>query len=125
MIRRIPPRFDWLMLALAFGAVIALAIVSGCAIPVRPVAKIATGPDGLQHFIPDPEQEPSIGAFIPDGLPGILGAMGGVGTVAGGILAWLKAREAARCRRDADEGWDKAVAYAKQLPPESPKETQS
>lgn len=92
-------------------------LVNGCALPVRPVAKIVTGPDGVPYFAPDPEHEPTIGAYIPDGLPGILGAMGGVGTIAGGLLAWLKAREAARCRRDADEGWDHAMAYAKQLPP--------
>lgn len=111
----------WVGLAFAILAAIGLAFLVGCAIPVRPIAKLAPGKDGIPHFIPDPEQEPTIGAFIPDVLPGLLTGLGGAGTIAGGILAYLKAKEAARCRADADEGWTRAVTYAEKLPTEATK----
>lgn len=43
----------------------AISAVVGCAIPVRPIAKIETGADGKQHFIPDPEQEPQMADALP------------------------------------------------------------
>lgn len=59
------------------AALIALliAVLTACAIPVRPIAKIVPGKDGTAHFIADPAQEPQLGdaVGILGGLTGLLG----------------------------------------------------
>lgn len=63
--------------SLLVGALVIMALFScGCAIPVRPIAKVETGADGKPHFVPDPEQEPHPEDAVPI-LTGLLGVLGG------------------------------------------------
>jgi hypothetical protein len=79
----------WQLSVLALHGLFALALLTSCAIPVRPIAKIATGSDGLQHYIPDPDQEPKVGGFI-DGLLPIVAALTGAGGIGSAALLLLK-----------------------------------
>lgn len=72
------------MRTLAVAAVI-VAVCVGCAIPVRPIAKIETGKDGLPHFIPDPDQEPSVADAAPF-ISVALKALGPWGELAAGLV---------------------------------------
>lgn len=77
-----------LLLSLLFLLVM-IAVVSGCALPVRPIAKIETGADGKQHFVPDREQEPQVGGFLQGLLP-LLGAVTGAGGLTSALVIFLK-----------------------------------
>lgn len=114
---------------------IAVTLLTACALPVRPVAKLVPNADGSAHFIPDPDQEPKFAEIVAPGL-GIVSTLGLIGGPVGLALAGLAttwARSAAtravaerkraeEFKEDANEGWAKAEEHAlARTPPKDPK----
>lgn len=63
------------------------ALLSGCAVPVRPVARLVPDADGGAHFEADPEREPHVPAGLIEGGMMILKALGPWGDLAATLLA--------------------------------------
>ena len=62
-------------------AIVAL-LLSGCAVPVRPIAKLVPDVNGGAHFEADPEREPHVPPAVFTGVAGLLNACGPWGQLA-------------------------------------------
>ncbi len=67
-------------------ALVAL-LLTGCAIPVRPIARVVPDTDGAMHFVPDEAQEPHVPAGLGQGFSMILTSLGPWGQLASALLA--------------------------------------
>lgn len=68
---------------------IPLALMAGCAVPVRPIAKLVPDANGGAHFEADPEREPQVGPAALTGLTGLLSACGPWGQLAAVVATAL------------------------------------
>lgn len=108
------------------AATVLIAMLTGCAVPVRPIAKLVPQPDGSAIFLPDPENEPQFSAAAVSFLPSPYGELlaGGLTLLTAGFGAHARSqsKRAAEHKADADEGWQKAIEAERRAPP-PPKET--
>lgn len=88
--------------------------------PAAIQAAVAAGVEGIKSSIPGIAQiEAVMKAAVPQSQGVTAGeAAGGVAGAAGVIVAILKAMEAAKHKKDADEGWELAHANALKVPPD-------
>lgn len=61
--------------------------LAGCAIPVRPIARVVPDVDGVMHFVPDQAQEPHLPDGLMQGFSMILKGLGPWGSLAASLLA--------------------------------------
>jgi hypothetical protein len=87
---------------------VALLFLTGCAVPVRPVARIVPDADGVPHFVPDQAQEPHAPTGLLSVISGALSQLGPMGQLGGLALTAAGAAFAGHAH-----GKKKAIAKGK------------